>query len=85
MDVKDGSKAYINGNLRIENSTYDILGFNKKDEFRSPTIEFLNINNFEDLKLLISENTTTNFENFDIKNKIFFDSLYEKEYSLDCK
>ncbi len=85
LAVKDGSKAYINGNLRIENSTYDILGFNKKDEFRSPTIEFLNINNFEKLKLLISENTTTNFENFDIKNKIFFDSLYRKEYSLDCK
>ena len=84
LAVKDGSKAYINDDLVIENSTYDILGFVKKDEFKHPTIEFLNVKNFEKFKLLISENTITNLEKFDIRSNTFFDSLYEKEYKLDC-
>ena len=84
LAVKDGSQAYINEDLVIQNSTYEILGFVKKDEFKPPTIEFLNLKNFEKFKLLISENTITNLEKFKIKNKTFFDSLYEKEYKLDC-
>ena len=84
LAVKDGSQAYINDDLVIQNSTYDILGFVKKDEFKPPTIKFLNVKNFEKFKLLISENTITNLDKFNIKSNTFFDSLYEKEYKLDC-
>ncbi len=77
-------KKLFNDDLVIQNSTYDILGFVKKDEFEPPTIEFLNVKNFEKFKLLISENTITNLDKFNIKSNTFFDSLYEKEYKLDC-
>ena len=50
LAVKDGSQANIRDDLAIENSTYDILGFVKKDEFKPPTIEFSNIKNSESLK-----------------------------------
>jgi len=84
LAVKDGSQVNISDDLAIENSTYDILGFVKKDEFKPPTIEFSNIKNSEKFKVLISENTITNLEKFNIESKAFFASLYEKEYKLDC-
>ena len=84
LAVKDGSQANISDDLAIENSTYDILGFVKKDEFKPPTIEFSNIKNSEKFKVLISENTFTNLEKFNIESKAVCASLYEKEYKLDC-
>ncbi len=84
LAVKDGSQVNISDDLAIENSTYDILGFVKKDEFKPPMIEFSNIKSSEKFKVLISENTFTNLEKFNIQSKAFFASLYEKEYKLDC-
>ncbi len=84
LAVKDGSQVYINDDLGIENSTYDILSFVKKDEFKPPTIKFSNIKNSEKFKVIISENTITNLKKFNTKSNKFFESLYEKEYKLDC-
>ena len=73
LAVKDGSIADVN-NISFKNNLYDIALFNKKKEFKLPSLNLRNVNNLNEKKILQAENTFLK-----IDSKILNGKLLDKE------